>query len=414
MPQDTTRAVEHGLSDFFNPAAGPEEDSQGLLAGALTAIRKHLRMDVAFLSEFTDGRRVFRAVNAQGPTPVSVGGSDALEDSYCQRVVDGRLPEVIQDAKSIAEAAALPVTAALPVGAHMSVPVRRADGSVYGTFCCFSSTPDHTLNERDLAVMRVFAEWIGGSLDKDSERSHERTLARQRIETLIAGSALTSVYQPIYTLADHSISGFECLSRISTQPIRGPDVWFREAAMVGLGNELEMKAIKTGLEGIKTLPENVYVSVNASPRLLSQRAFQAVVSELPAARVVIELTEHETISEYKDLLTALRSFRERGVRIAVDDAGAGYSSFRHILEIMPAFIKLDISLTRGIDQDPARRALAAAMVRFGRDTNSAIVAEGIETEEELLALGDLGVTAGQGYFLQRPQPIEVARSLVMR
>ena len=411
---DMQRQAEESPTDireFFSAGGRSAEGLDALVPSALSAIRKYLGMDVAFLSEFSRGRRVFRFVDSKSATPVVPGGSDPLEASFCQRVVDGRLPELMHDARAIPAAMALPVTAALPVGAHLSIPVRLADGSVYGTFCAFSSTPDHTLNDRDLGMMRVFAEWIASLLDQQGVESNERKAARGRVEAVLAGNGLTTVYQPIYDLASEAISGFECLSRFAAEPKRSPDLWFAEAGRVGLGAQLEMKAIEVALRGLRRLPDSVYVSVNVSPRLLADHGLRSVLDALPPSRVVLELTEHETISEYGEVLDALKSFSERGIRVAVDDAGAGYSSFKHILEIMPAFIKLDISLTRGIDKDAARRALTAAMVRFCNETDSTLVAEGIETAAELQTLRSLGVGAGQGYFLQRPQPLEVAESL---
>jgi EAL domain-containing protein (putative c-di-GMP-specific phosphodiesterase class I) len=103
--------------------------------------------------------------------------------------------------------------------------------------------------------------------------------------------------------------------------------------------------------------------------------------------------------------------RERGVRLAIDDAGAGYSSLRHILQLRPDLIKLDMSLTRNICIDPARKALAAAMVNFARDTGSQIIAEGVETASEFATLRALGAEKAQGYFLGRPLPLEDAAAL---
>ena len=127
------------------------------------------------------------------------------------------------------------------------------------------------------------------------------------------------------------------------------------------------------------------------------------VAEAPAERVVLELTEHDCIDDYELFEKAANELRSHGVRLAVDDAGAGYSSFRHILNLHPDIIKLDIGLTRGIDGDPARRALGSAMLAFGLDAfGAAIVAEGIETEGEFKTLRGLGCRFGQGYYLGRP------------
>ena len=137
---------------------------------ALAAIRVHLDMQVAFISEFTEGRRVFRHIDAgiDNP-PIQVGAGDPLEDSYCQRVVDGRLPELIPDAFAVPEAMAMSVTQSLPVRAHVSVPIRLSDGRIYGTFCCFSPTPDISLNERDLRLMHIFADMIARHIERNDE-----------------------------------------------------------------------------------------------------------------------------------------------------------------------------------------------------------------------------------------------------
>ena len=114
-----------------------------ILARALRALRTHLGMDIAFISELRDGRRVFRLVDAApGNTAVQMGGSDLLEDSYCQRVIDLRLPELIPDTSAVPAAMELVATTLLPIGAHVCVPIRLYDGSVYGTLVCISAKPD--------------------------------------------------------------------------------------------------------------------------------------------------------------------------------------------------------------------------------------------------------------------------------
>lgn len=132
------------------------------------------------------------------------------------------------------------------------------------------------------------------------------------------------------------------------------------------------------------------------------------MNELPPGRIVIEITEHSDVENYEQLLRALLPLRQRGFRLAVDDAGAGYSSLRHILNLQPDFIKLDMGLIRNIDVDPARRALASALIGFARETGSVIIAEGVETASEFETLQLIGVEQVQGYFLGRPMPLECA------
>ncbi|OAM52474.1 hypothetical protein A7981_03080 [Methylovorus sp. MM2] len=143
----------------------PENGDGDFLQNTLSALRRHLDMDVAFISRFHDGVREFEYVDSKDLNPpISVGDSGALEDGYCQRVIDGRLPEIINDAFELPEAMSLEATVKLPVRAHMSVPIRLSDGSIYGTFCCFSYKPNQTLNERDISVMHVFADLISKHL----------------------------------------------------------------------------------------------------------------------------------------------------------------------------------------------------------------------------------------------------------
>ncbi len=394
------------LASFLESAPTSAEPAPRLADDALRAIRNHLGMDVAFISEFTATERVFRYVDADAADcPVEVGGADPLEDSYCQRVVDGRLPELINDAAVHPAAAELPVTAALPVGAHLSVPIRLADGRVFGTFCCFSAAPDHSLNDRDLAMMRVFADLTGAQIDHDLHQDRRQEDIRARLRGAMAGNGLAIVFQPVADVETGEPVGFEALARFQQAPVRGPDVWFAEAAEVGLGVDLELAALRMALHHLPELPPHAYLAVNVSPSTAISGRLDAALAHVPADRIVLEITEHDVIETYDQLEAALSGLRRRGARVAVDDAGAGYASFRHILRLQPDIIKLDMALTRDIDRDRPRRALASALIAFGRDTGSAIVAEGVETGEELRTLRHLGVSAAQGYFLGRPAPM---------
>ena len=383
-----------------------------LFARALRAIRTHLGMDVAFISEFAGGRRHFRHIDASRPDGlIQVDGSDPLEDSYCLRVVDGRLPELMPDACANPEALTIAATRALPVGAHLSVPIRLSDGRVFGTFCCFSSTSDYTLNERDLNMMRAFAEVVAEQVEKDLHARERLQEAKYRIDSVMGTEALTSVYQPIFNVPKNQIVGFEALARFSEGLDRPPDVWLAEAATLGRRMELEILAMRTALRGLDKLPKPVYLSVNASPATIVNGRLEELLSGVALDRVIVEVTEHEAVDRYGDLAAAVRPLQRRGLRLAIDDAGAGYASFRHILNLAPHMIKLDVSITRDVDTDRSRRALAAALCRFAHETDCRIVAEGVETASEMKTLSELGFSEAQGFFLGRPAPIEQAAAL---
>jgi len=230
------------------------------------------------------------------------------------------------------------------------------------------------------------------------------------IRGTLANQEFEIVFQPIVDLRTGGVAGAEALTRFEMAPDRSPDVWFAEAREIGLGVELEMAALRLALGQLRQLPSGLYLSLNASPDTMMSSEFRALVAEAPAERVVLELTEHECIDDYDLFERAANQLRSHGVRLAVDDAGAGYSSFRHILNLHPDIIKLDIGLTRGIDGDPARRALGSAMLAFGLDAfGAAIVAEGIETEGEFKTLRGLGCRFGQGFYLGRPGRLRLPR-----
>lgn len=232
----------------------------------------------------------------------------------------------------------------------------------------------------------------------------EHAARRRRVEEALAGDVLRMVFQPITDLASNSVVGVEALARFVCAPERPPNEWFAEAAEVGLGTELELAAVRAALAAVDRFAAATFVSVNISPETVLAPELGDLVARGPAARIVLELTEHHRIDCYDSVLEAIEGLRRHGVRMAVDDAGAGYAGLHHILRLRPEILKLDMALTRGIDTDPARRALATALVHFAAEIDSMIVAEGVETTEELDTLTSLGVQWAQGYLLGRPTP----------
>ncbi len=374
----------------------------------LSSVRHHLDMDVAFVSEFVGKKRYFRNVDAKSVSPIHIGDSMPLSEGYCQRVVEGSLPELMANTATFPLAASLPETIAVPIGSHLSVPIRLKSGRVYGTFCCFNFVSDESLNERDLSVMRAFADIAAYQIDHELEASALRNEKSRRILSAIDSEQPGMVYQPVVSLANLSVVGIECLSRFDVDPYRGPDHWFAEAADIGHGTVLESQAIRNGLRGLEgiALGADLQVWLNLSARTLIDGGVGALLEPFALNRIVLELTEHEHVADYGVLDRALRPLREGGVRVAIDDAGAGYASMSHILNISPDFIKLDLSLTRHIDIDRKRRALASALIEFARQTDATIVAEGVESVAELNELRRLGVQMAQGYFLSEPVGVD--------
>ncbi len=399
------------VEDKAPKAVSPDQ----LLPRALRALRSHLGVDVAFISEFRDGRRIYRYVDAaRDHAAVHAGSSDPLEDTYCQRVVVGRLPELITDSAELPAASELGFTRLVPVGAHLCVPVRLYDGTLYGTLTCISAVADRSFGERDLSLMRVFAEMAAEHIEADVEAQEQAHELIGKVQSVLNGGAISLVYQPVFDLLNAQVIGFESLARFTTTPMRSPDAWFADAAAVGLDVQLEMKVIEQALASYTSLHDGIHIAFNVSPNIVLNGQLDQAFQTTALDRIVLEINEHVSIREYDEIAKALDPLRERGVRISVDDTGAGLSSFRHIVSLKPDIVKLPMSLTRNIDSDGARRALASALMQFANENGAEIVAEGVETANELKALRALGITRAQGYFLGRPVPLAAAATLCRR
>jgi EAL domain-containing protein (putative c-di-GMP-specific phosphodiesterase class I)/CheY-like chemotaxis protein len=245
---------------------------------------------------------------------------------------------------------------------------------------------------------------LSGQLERQDREADVRRRQYERIRRVVDGSGPQVLFQPIYDLVELDAVGVEALARFSPEYPGPPDVWFADAAAVGLLPDLELAAVRRAMAHIDDVPAPMWMSVNVSPDTATAHGFLDLV-EPSAKRVVIEITEHAPVEDYDALNESLRSFRAAGGRLAVDDAGAGFSSLRHILRLAPDFIKLDGALTRGIDADRTKRALGAALISFASEIEVPIIAEGIETQEEVDALRELDVTCGQGFFLGEPGPL---------
>jgi EAL domain-containing protein (putative c-di-GMP-specific phosphodiesterase class I)/DNA-binding NarL/FixJ family response regulator len=253
-------------------------------------------------------------------------------------------------------------------------------------------------------VMASVVHELTTQLRREEGRTTERRAKTERIQRAIAGEDLAIVFQPIFRMDDRRVVGFEALSRFDGAPPRTPDVWFRDAADLGLGLDLELLAVRMALREMIALPADGYLSLNLSHRTAASPRLLETLGDGPLDRIVVEITEHEAIEDYGELLTALKELRARGARTAIDDAGAGFASLRHALLLDPDIIKVDISLTRRIDADRGRRALTASISSFAEEMAMDIVAEGVETQAEVDTLQELGVRFAQGFFLARPAP----------
>jgi EAL domain-containing protein (putative c-di-GMP-specific phosphodiesterase class I)/CheY-like chemotaxis protein len=256
-------------------------------------------------------------------------------------------------------------------------------------------------------VIAGIVQELTNQLRREEAEREARDERRSEIERFVAGEGLSMAFQPIVDLADGTTVGIEALARFRSLPLRPPNEWFAEAVALALGVQLELTTVAQALQSLGKIPPDAYLAVNCSHRAATSPDLARLLGE-DAPRIVLEITEHEAVEDYDDLVLALSPLRDLGVKVAIDDAGAGFASLRHTLRIAPDIVKMDMSLTRGIDADRGKKALATALVSFAQEMDMSMVAEGIETAGELETLRELGVRYGQGFFLAEPAPLPIS------
>ena len=230
---------------------------------------------------------------------------------------------------------------------------------------------------------------------------------RGYVEAVIRARAFSLVYQPIVDLGSGRILGVEGLCRFHDG--RPPDLWFDQCEELDLAVPMDLAIIELAMRDLDELPDG-YLALNLS--IASLRSGAALLRILRPALdrrpVVLELSERVVVRDYDTMREQLAPLRDAGLLLAVDDAGAGYSSVQHIVRLRPELFKLDRSFVESIDTDAGRRAFAVAAVVLARELGSSVVAEGVETAEELETLRSTGIDTAQGYFLGRPQRLPLA------
>lgn len=373
------------------------EDRETGLERLVRLAHDHLGMGVVCVSEFARGKQVYRAVAGDAASfGITLGDGPVLGDTYCALMVEGAIPNVVQDAAADTRVCGLGTTASARIGAYVGVPLYLPDGELYGSLCGLSHHVEDDLNARDAKFLSLLGEFIADELATERRLSHQREALQQVLETGDVQMAL----QPVVDLLTGRCTSMEALARFPRH-LGSPDVVFAQAQEVGLRTELETLAVAKALDLLPALGPHQSLAVNLSPDVALQ-LMPLTEADRPLDRVILEITEHAAVENYALIRDQVRPLRERGLRLAIDDAGSGFASLRHIVELEPDIIKIDRALITGIDTDRARRSVLTSFVLLALDIGATVVAEGVETREELAAAAALGVDAAQGYLLGRP------------
>ncbi|GAB7192984.1 hypothetical protein NUM3379_36930 [Kineococcus sp. NUM-3379] len=384
----------------------------------LDLARTHLGMEISWLSQFEGGQQVIHATSGDtGAMNVVRGEGTPAEGSFCVRVLAGTLPPVVPDARRHPVTRELHVTSELGIGSYVGAPVHDRDGQVTGMLCCLSRTASPGLDPGAARYAALVADLVSDHLASAAaveQRAAHRT--RALVEDLLRAGDLRMLFQPVVHLHDGRVSGYEALARFGPPGSGHPEFptpahAFAAAGRVGLGVDLELLAARRALAFLGRVPPGLRLSVNLSAEaLLDERSTDLLLRWAQRARargrtIGVEITEHTQVPDYAALLAAVGRLRTAGITLAVDDAGAGYASLRHILRLHPDVIKADLEIVRGVDTDTVRQSLLRSLVGFAADIGADLVAEGVEFPAEHETLLRLGVRLGQGYLHARPGPL---------
>ncbi len=239
----------------------------------------------------------------------------------------------------------------------------------------------------------------------------------EHLETIIRQRLITPVFQPIISLQDGSVWGFEALSRIAQNGLfENIEDMFSFAEHTGNTWRLEQICRRAILQEISN-QKNTFQSqgaklfINVNPKVLNDNKFQAGFTKeyitrygIETDRIIFEITERDRVDDENNFISAINHYKEQHYQIAIDDVGSAYSGLNRICNLSPEYIKLDIVIVRDVHKHPTKHALIKGLVEFSKHCGTKLIAEGIETTQELETLIDLGVQYGQGYYLARPNP----------
>jgi EAL domain-containing protein (putative c-di-GMP-specific phosphodiesterase class I)/DNA-binding NarL/FixJ family response regulator len=359
--------------------------------------------------EDVEGAALFRLVGEHGavllagygPPVAGLGVGQPIPEDYAswlRRVIKGG-PALAQEGRpsALGRPSANPGAVLAPVGGF-----DHPFGVIELVLRMSSAVSGYQALSTAIDVAGISSLLLSPTLEREAVMDEGR-LAMQKV---LDGKTYWTVFQPIVDIAERRTVGFEALTRFSDGV--PPDRRLAEATAVGMRCDLEAAMALTAIESASALPPGTWLAVNASPEFaLSGDTLAGIVSASPVP-IIVELTEHAVVDDYDALRRALGHLPV-GTRVAVDDAGAGYASLSHVLQLRPTFVKLDRAWVAGIERDFARQALVGALASFAEGIGCELVAEGIETDEELETLGELSVRFGQGFLLGRPAPIRVSR-----
>lgn len=366
-------------------------------------------LNSAALVAFTrEGEVLPLAVRSHLPLPIAVGCPLPPHLARALRACAEEGPWLVERGDpQLRRASALPLAdETAPFAAYAPL---RSHGALVGLLAVAANPAaldQADTRDQHLALAIDFAALASALLAPALEERGSTERARAELEWVLCGGAFSPVFQPIQEVETGKVVGYEALTRFADGSPAEPR--FAEAVQVGMGLEIEAATIAAAIRAATVLPDDVWLSLNVSPAFLLEGDHILRAVQSSSRPLVLELTEHDPIDDYHQMRTAVDRLGST-VQLSIDDAGTGYACLNHVLALQPEFVKLDRHWVRGIDVDPARQALIAGLELFASCTGCRIIAEGVETPEELAALERLNVPLAQGFLIGHPVPVPPAQ-----
>lgn len=371
----------------------------------LNIAREALRMDVAFVSALDGDEQTFTHLAGDGESfgwrtgmTIPEVGAHGHDGSAAEPL------DVVPDAPQDGVPARLAAASRAGIESYAGVPLTLGSGRVYGALCVISHA-HQPLDGSDVAFMNLLGNLISTELSQQEQQDTGRSLQLRDLASWLAPSGMSMHLQPIVQLGSRAAWGYEALARFHGHP-GSPSNVFAAAGLAGMGAELELAAVRNAVALLHQLPEPLVMSINVSSATLDGPELLETLLEHPGDRLMVELTDQVDLAEQFYLRPTVRDLQAHGVRVALDEKGSGFAELQGILALAPDVLKLDIGLVRAIDSDPVRRSLLRSLVGFAEEAEITLIAEGIETREQLDTLEEIGITLGQGRLLGAPAPIE--------
>lgn len=385
----------------------------GAIATYLAGARAHLGVETAFVTRCVEeGLQQVTHLCTADDLPLEPGAVIAHANSLLDHGSSEISARLIPDSGEHPLPPLVPEVGDLRIGCFACAPLRLSDGTLWGSLCVLGKEPDPTLTMRDLKIVESFSGLAAERIESALERDRREQAAQERVESMLDGHGITTFQQPIVSLASGAPVGVECLSRFPDLTKRGPDAWFEDAELVGLGEALELAALRCALETLGHVPKGLFATINVSPRTLRSGAVRSLLEDTAITDLVVEIAGPLPTEDMATLAREIEALRPLA-RIAFDNVTPDLDGLQRVVELRPDYLKLDMMLARGIEGDRARQALVAALVILGRSVGCTVIAQGIEDEAEEEAFNALGIDCGQGYLYSRPLPTAAAQQYLL-